>query len=370
MLRQTFTSKPLTYRLASDMHTGLGPYNAYYPYLTTPPRVYGEEYDGSGVVAMFVNDEDSLGFEAIYLLLQHNQVDWPSYLFRLHRWDATDGTYLGGVDSSIGPGANLFSQCRDGTLYSMDEHNQVYKYSVDTTTHKLVTDGVLQFYFDSSVYSTFIAPTGYLIDNELGLLLGNGNLHNYLAVWDLATGEIRSRIPTPGYPVVVMPEDTARCYVMTSCGVITLIDYSENKVLSAFRLQAGFQTEPAGQGRSICWDRRYRRFLNWLYTPVDETGQNTAVIGGYFPVPIPTYLTAPIPLKPPRKYRTTPILTRVCGNMGEPVGGTRVSFSLPAGTTAAIANGFPSNSDGDGDALGSIIDLDSGVITLNATATV
>lgn len=366
MLRQTFTSQPFTYRLASDMPAG-----PYYSYLTTPPRIYGEEFDGGAAVAMFVNDDSPI-FDVIYLLLQYKTEAWPSYLYRLHRWDATDGSYLGGLDTATGPGQHLFSQSRDGTLYAMDGSlaNNVYKYSIDPTTHDLVTDGVVQFSFPSSTYSGFLQPMGYLIDNDLGLLIG-GTSQNWVTVYDLATGAVKGSIPTPGYPVVVMAEDTSRCYVMTSSGNLVLVNYSTFQVLSCFRIQDPDFTSGVGtQGRSICWDRRYRRFLNWVYTPVDSTGQNTSVIGGYFPTPIPTYLTAPIPIRPPRKYQQTPILTRACGSIGEPAGATRVSLSVPTGTTVAQVNGFPANTDGDGEAIGYMDCLDSGSVTLSASATV
>lgn len=371
MLRQTFTSQPFTYRLPGDMNPAPGAIDTYYPALITPPRIYGEEYDGSGVIAMFVNQEITVdGYEVIYLLLQHNQIFWPSYLYRLHRFDATTGTYLGGVDTVTSPTQHLFSQSRNGTLYSMNEFGVVQQYTIDPTTHDLVTDGVTQFTLTDSTYAGFTGAMAYLIDTELNLLLGNGDLGNYLGVWNLTTGALQARIPTPGYPVVVMSEDTSRCYVMTSQGIIVLIDYSTNRVMSAFRVQTTFQSGVGTQQRSVCWDQKYRRFLSWVYTPVDTTGQNTSVISGYYPTPQAAYLSAPVPIKAPRKYRTTPVLARLCGDMGESVGGGQVVLTLSPGTTIATVGGYPGLTDGDGEALGSINDLDSGSVTLNATATV
>src|SRR5262249_47907788 len=146
-------------------------------------------------------------------------------------------------------------------------------------------------------------------DSEANVLLGATG-DNYLRVWDLAAGTLSRAIALPGFPVQVMPEDTNRCYVMTSNGMICLVNYAAGALVSAFRFQSP-TFSPFSSYRAITWDRKYRRFLQWTYTPVDTTGQNTSIITGYFPLPIAVGITKPIPLKPPRKYRSTPIYNRI-----------------------------------------------------------
>lgn len=369
MLRQTFTSQPFMYRLAADIPVTGFPTAHYHPELITPPRIYGEEYDSGGVTAIFLNQETLVdGYEVIYLLITQNQINWPGYLFRLHRWSASTGAYLGGLDSTVDPVFKTFNQDRNGTLWGCESvtTKRVFKYTIDTTLHDLVTDSVVQ--FDFSTFSDITLLNAFSIDIDANKMMGGSNSDFYLKVWNLSTGALENQIAVPGYPVVVMPEEVNRCYVLTSAGIVCLVDYSTLTVMSAFRVQTSFTA--VSSYKTITWDGSYRRFLSWIYTPVDTTGQNTSVIAGYYPVPQPTYLTAPIPIRPPRKYLTTPILSRMCGDMGESVGGAQVALSLPPGTTIATIGGFPAITDGNGEAIGQINDLDSGSITLNAAATV
>lgn len=360
MLKQTFTSQPFTYRLPADIPVTFFPGASYNAYLTTAPRIYGEEYAG-GAAAMFVNDETFIdGYEAIYLLANYNQVHWPGYLSRLQRWNGTSGDYLGGIDSSSSAGFIQYAQDRDGTIWGCYTTTTLHalKYSIDSTSHDLTTDSVVVYNFTG--FAGLIELSAFNIDLEQNLLIGVAT-DSYLRVWNLTTGALIRSIPLPDVGVNVMLEDTSRCYVMCTHGQLCLINYSTGKVLSAFRVQA---TAP----NAIAFDQKYRRLLAWNYTAITTEGQNTSVIGGYFPLQQAVGLTAPIPIRPPRKFRTTPIYTRLYGDMGESVGGSRVTLSVASGP--ATVTGFPALTDGDGEAIGSITDTDAGSLNLNASVTV
>lgn len=372
MLRLSFTSDPFLYRLPGDIPVTGFPTATYYDYLVTPPRIYGEEYDGGGVIALFLNQETSVdGYEVIYLWLQQNQRWWPSYNFTLHRWNATTGAYLGRADAGFSPYLSILAQSRDGTLWALYSFSglNAYKVNIDPTTHAIVFDATPTYNF--SGFSGLIQLLAFSIDVEQNLLLANVNNAPQLVVYNLTTGAVIRTIQLPGLPTQIMPEDTGRCYVAVASSSdstrrVCLVNYVTGQLLSVFQVQTAF--DPFSPQRAITWDRKYRRFLTWTYAPVTTEGQNTSVIKGYFPVPQPVTLTAPVPLRPPRKYRSTPILTRVCGDMGESMPGARVT--LTPGSGIATVSGFPSLTDSDGEGVGTIYDADAGSLTLSASTTV
>jgi len=367
MLRQTFTSEPFLYRLAADIPITGFPGAHYYPEYTTPPRIYGEEYDGGGVVALFVQEEPRVdGYEVVYLWLQQNQINWPSYNYALHRWNATTGTYLGRQDAGLSPYLSTLAQSRDGTLWLLYDVSSIYKARLDPAAG-LVIDATPDYSLAA------LGLTGlqtFSVDVEQNLLLGSEAVSDSLGVYNLTTGALIREIKTPGMVSQIMPEDLGRCYVAVANSFtdrrVCLVNYATGELQSVFKVGDTFS--PYSVQHAVTWDRKYRRFLVWNYAPIAIDGQNTSVVKGYFPQPQPVGITKPIPLRPPRKYRSTPILTRIYGDLGEPMPGARVTLSPDSGI--ATVTGFPGLTDSDGESVGTIYGADAGSLTLTASATV
>jgi hypothetical protein len=359
MLLETFQSQPFAYRLPGNISGGA---QAYHAELTTPPRIYGEEYDGGGVTVIFLNQEQLIdGYEVIYLWLTQNMVFFPGFNYTLYRFNATTGEYLGRIDSS----ATLFifsrfAQALDGTIYRCDETFKVFKCQVDPVLG-VTSDGVVA--FDFSLFAGITSVDAFNIDASNNIVLLGANVANQLRIHNLATGALISTVTLPANLVQIMPESAGRCYVMTADHVMCLIDYTLGIVLSSFRIQDAFN--PALPGVTVTWDTKYRRFLSWVYTPPDTTGQNTSTINGYFPMPIATALMDPIPLAAPRKYNSVPVLTRLFGDLGEPIGGAIIDFTPSVDIVEFI--GFPAITDGDGEAVSMMTDLDSGTVIVTAS---
>jgi hypothetical protein len=360
MLLKTFQSQPFLYRLPSVISGGA---QIYHSELTTPPRIYGEEYDGGGVTVIFLNQEPLVdGYEVIYLFITQNMVFFPGYNYALHRFNATTGEYLGRFDAD--PTLFIFSrftQALDNTIYRCDVALKITKCQIDPVVG-VTSDGVE--IYDLSTFAGVTSIDAFSLYATSNVALICANVANQLRVHDLNTGALLRTVTLPASGVQVMPEDSERCYVMSANHVMCLIDYSQGTVLSAFKIQDDF--DPSLPGVTVTWDTYYRRFLSWVDTPVDTTGQNTSTVNGYFPLPQAVGLTAPIPLKPPRKYSSTPIYTRLFGDLGEPVGGVQIVLTPDSGIAAVV--GFPAITDTDGEAIGTIIDVDSGSLTLTATA--
>lgn len=368
MLVKTFTSAPFTYRLPADIPITAFPDLTFNAYLTTPPRIYGEEYatpiDGAAQAAMFLNEEAAVdGYEVIYLLLQQNMVRYPGFNYRAYRFNASTGDYLGAVDAILNLVVITWAQARDASIWGV--HTTVpglpaYRYTIDPLQGP-VTDGVQLYSFGT--FSGVTALDAFSIDALANLLLAGVDGQSALSVYDLTTGALIRKVALSFALRQIMPEDANRCYVLTGDGTLFLVDYSVGKVLAAFRVQA----PGSNPVQRMAWDRKYRRFLSWIYTPVDSTGQNTSVIAGYFPRPQAVGLTAPFPIRPPRRFRAVPVLTRTYGDMGEPVGNARIVLSADANATVG---GFPALSDADGEALGSITGTAGGASTIGASTTV
>lgn len=441
MLDKTFTSQPFLYRLPSAIPPG----SVFNPYLTTPPRIYGEEWDPSAGPIMFVvADTAADGYESIYLWMQQKQVYAPGFNFVLYKWNGTTGAYVGAIypnNSPTFPSPKMLSQGRDGTLWLLNPSTrQAVKATVDpvlgvvpytggTSSGEIVTTSVALGttyplgYQDVTTFTdlkqktvggsitTLVLGTDYTVNMSAGLVtvlntspnviagstliadynfgewvydfsafllivstfnidpetdtLLTGDTSPELHVWNLNEGTKRVDIPLPGIPNQIMVIDQTRCYVMTQLNLVALVDYSAGKVLSVLNCQENPISSTVG---TVTWDWIFQRFLCWTYTPIATNGQNTSVVNGYFPIPQPTGITAPIPLQPPRQYRQTPIYTRIYGDAGEPYPGGQVTISPSSGL--AVVTGFPALTDIDGESVATISDAGAGSVTLTATANI
>jgi Hypothetical glycosyl hydrolase family 15 len=366
MLQQTFVTQPFKYRLPSEIPVTAWPLIFYFPALTTPPRIYGEEWDG-GPTAIFLNPEDLAdGYQVIWLGFTQNMIRFPSWNYTWHRFNGSTGAYLGRVDAPIFEWlTSIFGQSRDGTLWKLKNGTKPFQAFPCAVTATSVTPSSTAS-FDFSNFEGVIELNAFSIDAEQNLLLACINVDSSFKVWNLTTGALIRTIALPSFGTVVMPVDERQCYVMTETGIICLIDYQAGAVISTFAVQANGSTSAFSTYKTITYDQTYRRFLSWNYTPVDGSGQNTSVIQGFYPVPIAVGMTKPIPLRAPRNYRSVPILNRIYGDMGEATGGGVVSLAVADPTLGSIVS-FPALTDIDGESIGSLSCLAAGAPTITAT---
>jgi hypothetical protein len=78
----------------------------------------------------------------------------------------------------------------------------------------------------------------------------------------------------------------------------------------------------------MAWDPIRQNLMVWQQAADNADGSSNSNIVGYYVVPGAERLTVPIPLTPPRAFRTSPIATRLVGDLGRPVGGVIVTGAV------------------------------------------
>jgi hypothetical protein len=176
--------------------------------------------------------------------------------------------------------------------------------------------------------STFTPPAGgtFTIDTVQDLYLchvSGGESDGRIYVYRLSTGEFLRSIAVGSNIHWLFLEDDHRCYAVCSEGEFVLVDYIAGRVLSSLRLQL-LPNQEIGD-KSFGWDPFSRRILT-VERELDDatTGAPNTIIRGFFPHPLATKISVPIPLAVPRAGRRIPVATRVVGDGGEGLAGRTV----------------------------------------------
>jgi hypothetical protein len=340
-------------------------------YFTTPPRIYGEEFDR--VNAMFVKKEATPnGPSTIILNAVTSNIYFPSVGQSL-KFDGTTGAFLGYgefIGSSLDP---EIVQSRDGTLWSTNHDANLCE--LDPLTYA-VSNTTASSFFEIPSDQPFHGIAHPMIDRARNLIVMSGYPATvdarYILVNDLSTGALLRRIWVSGPVVQIMQEDDRRCFVVCSNGMLNLVDYTTGAILSTTRA-------PVSGPHNVfeityAWDFVLRRLLAFNFVdgvpgepPINADGSSSNTITGYYPVPIATNITRPIPLKPPRKGRTVPMLVRAVGDAGEAIP------SLPISVTATDAGAIGPGTqitDSYGYATINLVGTDAGSSVVTATANV
>jgi hypothetical protein len=362
MFNRIFESESPPYALPgqADITPSTPPAFLYNEYLITPPRIYAEEISGAN--ALFVNRERTLWSDyTIHLWTATTQIYGPGYNFIRWRFDGVTGAYL---DRTIGVISDDLHQeifqSRDGSLWRVSGAGTPSIYELDPVTFEEIPDSLqLPSKFGQS---SLDMP---LVDKSQNLIIMRKmDEIDSIGVWNFTTGALIRRIVVSGTPADIVPEDERRCYVLTTDNLLNLVDYTTGKILSTLRAP---DIEAGALGDKLAWDRYYRRLL--IFTQRDNAmdGASLSSIAGYYPLPLAVGITKPIPLLPPRKGRTVPLLTRAYGDAGEPIPGVRIA---PAFTGTASLIGSPPASDTEGYAIVNALCDDAGGATLDVSATV
>lgn len=350
MFRQVFESDSPTY---IDAPSTPGPYNGY---LVVPPRVFGESI--TGVTAFFTSKEQTA--TSNFVLNAYCTLDittFPGFKFTRFRFDGVSGAYLDRTDQAMGSAFDQdVYQSRDGSLWREDDTGPVFE--IDPLTFEEIS-------------GTRQAPSKYgtsslhlpMVDRALDLIVmqsGHENT-NQIGVYDFTSGALVRRITVSGEVRDILPEDDRRCYVRSDHDILNLVDYSTGAILSTLRAPAAGAVD-----YRLAWDRYYRRLLVFALRADASNGGCTSTAAGYYPVPLATKISAPVPLQAVRANRSSAFLSKVYGDAGEAIAGARLMASL--GSAHLI--GAPPFTDADGEAIVTVVADAPGSDTLTVSVTI
>jgi len=373
MYKQIFEIS-VPYRMPDDP-TMTGPFGQVtYPagltYFTTPPRIYGEQFEI--VNAMFANKETTVnGSITITLNVITSNIYFPSVGQTL-KYDGITGAFLGYGDL-IGDALDTeIVQSMDGCLWStrsgvMRELDPVTYAEIQTISGD---------FFEIPADQEFNGIVHPMVDRSRNIIVMSGYPATvdarYILVNNFATGALIRRIWVSGAVTQIMQEDDRRCFVMCANGIMNVVDFTTGKVLSTTR--APVSGVISAFRIKYAWDFVLRRLLAFNFVdgavgepPINADGSSSNTITGYYPVPIATNVTRPIPLKPPRKGRTVPMLVRAVGDAGEAIP------SLPIAATATAPGSIGPGSlitDAYGYATINLVGTDTGSTDVTVTANV
>lgn len=373
MYKQIFEVN-VPYRMPDDP-TLNGPFGQIvYPpllaYFTTPPRIYGEEF--VLVNAMLVKKEPTPnGPITITLNVISSNIYYPDVGMTM-KYDGVTGAFMG-YGELIGDALDTeIVQSMDGSIWST--YDGALR-ELDPVTYAVMRTIAADF-FEIPADQEFHGIAHPMIDRTRGLIVMSGYPTTvdarYILVNDLATGALIRRIWVSGAVAQIMQEDDRRCFVMCTNGIMNVVDYTTGKIISTTR------TPVAGPHSAFvvtyAWDFVLRRLLAFNFVdgefgapPINADGSSSNTITGYYPVPIATNITKPVPLKPPRKGRTVPMLVRAVGDAGEAI--PSLPLSVTATAPGAIGPGAQVT-DANGYATINLIGTDAGSSEVSATANV
>lgn len=317
----------------------------------------------------------------IRVFMVNNIYNFPSYGIRDYEFDSAFGVYLNdeNVNTPIAseptlPTSQNFWLLRindiafraDGTLMATTNRG-ISWYNVDTGALKLSLQPVD---IDLDQFGA-TALKVWMVDTENNILIKSKGPSNptvaEIEIFDTTGGgaELIRTLRVSGIPQQIFPEDERRAYVYCTNGMLNLINYMSGEVLSTLRSPAPVDYKKLffqiGHTK-FCYDRFYRRMIGVTLTSDDqETGASTLHAEGWYPIPVPVRIMKPIPLIPPRVNRITPYLTKIFGDVGEPIGGV-IFKATPTGADTTI-HSIPVTDD-HGEAIINALSASAGELTM------
>jgi len=330
MFKQIFQSNVVPYRLPNDwagVPTGIGLQSLYHPELVTPPRGYAEEIDRiDGMYTSKVSTANSQS--TITIIGWTRRIYWPGWDRLYWRFDATTGVF-------IERGPNLASyydynvyQSTDGSVWRVRIGGSFVQIDPQTTEALAGTAREPSEFGVAAVYLP-------LVDRMNNLLIAATSRHlgqPMISVFNWTTGAHIREIRVSGPPINLMPEDGHRCWVVSDNGILNLVDYMTGQVLSALK-----DPLPLGNGVTYSWDLFTRRLLAFHQIADATDGACLSRVTGYYPVPIPVKITAPIPLRAVRAGRKTSVLCRTYGDTGEGLSAGKLGVTVAGNGVLAAA---------------------------------
>lgn len=375
MFKQIYQSDPIQYFEERFMEPGFGPQFA--QTIPSDPSPWGESI--RGIQGFFVYREKTAASDVTIKVLTSNYIrNFPWTVFRLYSLDPVSGKFLNdpitnspkvGFNNNV-LGNGMVNEA-DGTpriawiaplvwrIYDM------VKKEVDFLSPAI--DG--EFYDPVyKIMETFLADRQ---ENRFVRPLRGTAQAPAIEVFNLTTAELLKTINISGIPKQIFPENERHLYVYCKNGMMNLVDYIQGKVISTFRAPYDINSSPlffADTFQTFAYDRFYRRLLSITLTPDDPiTKQCTVAVKGWYPVPVAVRIMKPIPLVAPRANRTVPYLTKIFGDVGEPISGANIA-AVASGVSTVI--NAPSITNNNGEALIQATSTTNGAATITVTTEV
>ncbi|MGZ5709982.1 MAG: Ig-like domain-containing protein [Burkholderiales bacterium] len=377
MYKQIF-STPVPYRSADDPSLGSGTLIPLYTAYPDLDLVAGEVIHS--VNAFFVNAENTASSPFTILLAVNVRTIYHAFIQTLLKFDGTTGAFLGYEDPFYAPPGYLYSevvQSIDGSLWASTNGNLV---PLDPATRAAADTSawIPATFFEVPSDQSFHDVHHPMVDKSRDLIVMSASPNSvdgrYILVNRFSTGELLRRIWVSGPISQIIQEDERRCFVVCTNGILNVVDFTTGSVLSTTSSPAVHTVD--GQA-FYAWAPSLRRLLAFNFVdanraflggpPVNSDGSSPDTITGYYPVPIATNITRPIPLKPPRKGRTVPMLVRAVGDAGEAI--PSLPISVTATAPGAIGPGTQIT-DSYGYATINLVGTDAGSRDVTATANV
>ena len=381
MYKEIFSAY-VPYRLPTDPTlTGLTYPSFYAPslaYFTTPPRIYGEEFIQASY--LFVQKQDTATSPVtITLGVSVSNVygfDWPRIKF-----DGATGALIEYGPGIGAPSGYIYSeivQSIDGSLWGTTISHLV---EIDPVSYASApfASWIAADFFEIPADQQFHGINRPMVDRGRNLIVMSATPASvdgrYILVNNLATGALLRRIWVSGAVSQILQESDRRCFVACTNGMIDVVDYTTGEIVSVTYSPArGLATIYTYR---YAWDFVLRRLLIFFFAdgadggaqtpPINADGSSPNYIKGYYPVPIATNLTKPIPLEAPRHYRTSRVWSRVVGDSGEPMTGIRIT---PIVQLSAGMSGQPAITDNRGEAIFNVTGTAEGNCPIELSATV
>jgi hypothetical protein len=358
MFKQIFETVAVPYRTPEDwagIPNGIGLQSLYNGYLVTPPRIYAEElYFEFG---LFCNRETTATSEStITLAATTSRIYWPGYGYMLWTFDGITGAFIsretigGDITSGVLYITSL-TQSFDGNIWAAYNIGEIREFAPGSFD-------LLQTFTDDHFGRNGCSLP--LADKARDIVIMPVVSGHAITVYTLSTGAAVRTIALSGTPIQICAEDDRRVYVLCDNYSLHLVDYTTGDVIGSCRCPI----PPSATFVVLAWDRILRRLLVFARVPDAVDGACESVVRGYYPVPVPTYLTAPIPLKPPRKGRTIPVLLRTVGDIGEPLAGAQVTVEATGDATIVRA---PRGTDSNGETVFELLCSSAGSVDVDAS---
>lgn len=213
------------------------------------------------------------------------------------------------------------------------------------------------------------------IPRDIALVSGPvfGRASRELSVYRFGSGEFLYGIKLPREGLNITHVSGTVVIVLLDDGSTVSLDYAAQRVFQHTRLPVG-ALQVNAQENLISWSKKYNRLLYVQKTPDDPTSGNCTIkVQGFRNIPIATHACKPVPLKPARAGRETPVLVKQIGDLGEGIAGS--ALVEPADyLSAAIVTTTAVPLDGDGEGVCTVLGTAEGTgeldVIINVACTV
>lgn len=362
MFKQIFQSVAVPYRLPSEMSgipDGIGLGALYNAYLITPPRLFAEDLDFP--LGFFAKRERTVTADSTFTLIGAvASIYWPGFDYLIWKFDSTTGAF---IDRTPIVGDLLtgllhltaITQGFDGSLWGFYNTGSMIEY--DPNSYTAIQEVDASFFGRGQCAIPLVDKA-----RDLVMMPAEGG-QSKLIVYTLSTGAVVRTINLSGAPINICAEDDKRVYVLCSSYLLNLVDYTTGEVVSVFQCPV----PPDVTYVMLAYERTLRRLLVFAQVDAAADGSGQSVTRGFYPVPLATYLTTPIPLRPPRRGRQIPVLLKAIGDVGEPLAG--VTPQLTA-TGDGLIQGTAAGTDSNGESIATLLCVSAGSMTVNAVANI